>query len=91
MAVGEGTKEGANAAVVYFERTLNIGIAIDCAEKMILAESNIAVAKAMYEGRNVNKDELLAQRRTRYKFNVEQLGEEASYNKRWCKILCHCF
>ena len=77
IAFKEGTNESAKAAVEYFEKYRNICEEIDYAEGVTIAESNVALAKAEFEGRSKeNNQELLEKQQKMYKNFAKTHGQE---------------
>jgi len=79
IACVEGTDEGAQLAVAYFEKSLDICKAEGFASIVDIAEACIARAKAMYEGSNTEShEEMLVKSQAMYKENVKKFGQEAT-------------
>ena len=78
IALAERTKEGAKAAMGYFEKMLDICKAIDFASGILAAEANLAATKSRLGGENkVHEEEQLKYRRAFYDNFVKECGQEA--------------
>ena len=76
IALEEGTKESAKAAVEYFEKLRDISKAIGFVEGVALAEANIAMAMAEYEGNSsVSNEEAIENDQEMYKRMTRGFGE----------------
>jgi hypothetical protein len=78
IALYEGTYECARRAVAYFNKDLKVSEAIDDAEGVATAKSNIAAAKSKYEGGRNNEEKLKASQEM-YELRVAKHGEENEY------------
>jgi hypothetical protein len=74
IALDEGTEESARRAVVHYEKQLEVNKAIDYAEGVATAKSNIALAKSKYEGGN-NEELLIKASQEMYELRIAELGE----------------
>ena len=79
IARDEGTEESAKRAVVHFEMVLKVCEAIGDVEGIVVAKSNIRLAKSMYEEVERNTEEELTANREVYELRVAELGEENEY------------
>jgi hypothetical protein len=78
IALDEGTEESARRAVAHFENQLEVNKAIDFAEGIANAKSNIAYAKSLYEVGNNNEEVLKASQEV-YELRIAEYGEESEY------------
>lgn len=77
IAYREGTKESAKTAIEYFEKYREICEEADYAAGVTIAGSNLAKAKAKYEGRNSTSDmEIVEKYRKAYKQRIGSKGQE---------------
>ena len=77
IALKEGTDESARRAVVHFVNELEASKVVGNAGNVAAAKSNIANAKALYEGGNI--EELLKNSKELYDLRVAKYGEEDEY------------
>ena len=77
IALDEGTEESARRAVVHFGNELQVNEAIGDDEDIAATKGNIAIAKFIYEGGNI--EELLKNSKELYDLRVAKYGEEDEY------------